>query len=114
MPVLTIPRSDVTTEEVAAALREGLGPGYDVVPGMGMGRAPFGRLRSGQPDAIVVRKGSGGRGRTLVVVVRQASRTQILVGSGALTAGGVFLNALPITRRVHRALLDAPAPLRAA
>lgn len=34
MSTITIPRPDVTTEDVAAALRKGLGPRYQVKPGM--------------------------------------------------------------------------------
>ena len=34
MSTVTIPRPDVTTEDVAAALRKGLGPRYQVQPGM--------------------------------------------------------------------------------
>jgi hypothetical protein len=34
MSTVTIPRPDVTTEDVAAALRMGLGPRYQVKPGM--------------------------------------------------------------------------------
>jgi len=34
MSTVTIPRPDVTTEDVAAALRKGLRPRYQVKPGM--------------------------------------------------------------------------------
>jgi hypothetical protein len=33
MSTITIPRADVTSDEVSEALSEGLGPHYDVQPG---------------------------------------------------------------------------------
>jgi hypothetical protein len=35
MPTITVPRSDITTEEVAAALLDGLPEFYNVVSGTG-------------------------------------------------------------------------------
>ena len=41
MLTVTVPRTDLTTDEVATVLRDGLGAGYHVLPGMGMGQLPF-------------------------------------------------------------------------
>jgi hypothetical protein len=37
---LTIPRSDLTSEDVANALRQGLGPRYHVLVGLGINADP--------------------------------------------------------------------------
>jgi hypothetical protein len=36
MPTVTVPRADLTTEEVVTVLRDGLGAGYNVLPGKAM------------------------------------------------------------------------------
>ena len=43
MPAVTVPRTDLTAEEVSQVLHDGLGDGYNVLPGMVMGR-PAGDL----------------------------------------------------------------------
>ena len=40
MTTITVPRTDLTAEEVAAVLRDGLGADYHVLPGMAMGQLP--------------------------------------------------------------------------
>jgi hypothetical protein len=57
MPTVTIPRTDITTEQISAALREGLDDRYDVLPGMRMTRIPLGSPQAADPDDIVVGKG---------------------------------------------------------
>jgi hypothetical protein len=54
MCTLTVPRSDLPTDEVVQALRDGLGLGYNVLPGMRQTRAPFSEPEPGSPDTIVV------------------------------------------------------------
>src|ERR1022692_1666546 len=54
MPTITVPRSDVTTEQVSEVLRQGLGPRYNVLPGKGMNWNPVGNPRTDHPDKIVV------------------------------------------------------------
>lgn len=41
MSTITVARANVTSQEVSEALRDGLGPGYNVQPGMRMARHPF-------------------------------------------------------------------------
>ena len=55
---LTVPRSDLRTDEVVQALRDRLGPGYNVLPWMRQTRAPFSEPVPGSPDTIVVGIGS--------------------------------------------------------
>src|ERR1700684_803108 len=58
MSTITIPRPEVTTEEVSEVLRRGLGPRYNVLPGKGMNWNPVGNPRAQLPDKIVVCTGS--------------------------------------------------------
>jgi hypothetical protein len=59
MPTITSPRADVTSEDVTAALRVGLGPRHHVIPGM---RMPQACIFAAQPDrdrdTILVSTGS--------------------------------------------------------
>ena len=49
MPTVTDPRTDLSTEEMVTVLRDGLGAGYNVLPGMTMGQLPFqGRAKGGR------------------------------------------------------------------
>lgn len=55
MFAITVPRPDVTSDEVAGALRHGLGPRYEVLPGTGVNCwNPVGGPRPDHPDTIVV------------------------------------------------------------
>ena len=59
MFTITVPRSDVTSDEVTGALRHGLGPRYNVLPGAGVNCwNPVGGPRPDRPDTIVVGTGS--------------------------------------------------------
>ena len=49
MPTVTVPRTDLSTEEMVTVLRDGLGAGYNVLPGMTMGQLPFQGPREGRP-----------------------------------------------------------------
>jgi hypothetical protein len=40
MSTITVPRSDVTSDEVADVLRQGLGARYDILPGKGIKLEP--------------------------------------------------------------------------
>ncbi len=52
MAKVTIARSDVTSEDVVNALRQGLGPRYHVVPGTGITKNRVTSPGPDQPDAI--------------------------------------------------------------
>jgi hypothetical protein len=103
---LTIPRSDIRTDEVVQALRDGLGPTYNVLPGMRQTRAPFSDPVPGSPDTIVVGIGSNRVQRAQVTIVRGSGRSEIHISPGGLISD-LILNTLVIARRVHRVLRDA-------
>ncbi len=108
MYTIIVPRTDVTSEQVSEALRDGLGPRYDVLPGMRMTRYSFGNPHPDQPDVILVSTGLTGRvWRAQVEIIRDAEQTHIRVSPGGI-AGPRLVNALVIARKVRRVLEDAP------
>jgi hypothetical protein len=109
MPTITIQRPDVTTEEVSEALRRGLGPRYNVLPGKGVNWNPFGGLRPGQPDKIVVGSGSARLFRAEVTISRHSGQTILRVIGGGITLLTRLPNRLWIAERVRRVLQAAPA-----
>ena len=83
MSAVTIPRPDVTVEEVSATLRHGLGPGYQVLPGMKTPVLP-GEPDPGWPDSIVVGTGSAHVFRAQLRVDRRDGQTRIRVDPAGL------------------------------
>lgn len=69
MSTVTVPRADLTTDEVVTVLRDGPGPDYNVLPGMAMRRLPFRAPHEGRPNKIVV-----GTGDNRVVKAQVPSR----------------------------------------
>jgi hypothetical protein len=107
MYTIAIPRPDLRTDEVVQALRDGLGPGYNVLPGMRQIRAPFSDPVPGSPDMIVVGTGSNRVQRAQVTIVRGSERSEIRISPGGLISD-LVLNTLVIARKVHRVLAGAP------
>lgn len=109
MYTLTVSRPDLATGEVVQALRDGLGPGYNVLPGMRQTRAPFSEPVPGSPDTIVVGVGSNRVQRAQVSIVRGSGRSEIHISPGGLISD-LVLNTLVISRRIHRVLAEALGP----
>jgi hypothetical protein len=107
MPTITIPRTDITSEQVSAALRNGLDDRYDVLPGMRITRIPAGSPQSAGPDEIAVGKGPTPMVRAQVTIIRQADRTDIRITPGGI-AGDLLMNTLGIAREIRHVLLHAP------
>ncbi|HTU04042.1 MAG TPA: hypothetical protein VMG13_00685 [Trebonia sp.] len=112
MPTITIPRADLTGEEVTRALRAGLGPRYHVVPGM---RMPQGCLFAAEPnqdpDTILVSTGSSRLSNQLfraqVTLTRPSGHTVIRIRPGG-TSSEFPINALGIARKIRQVLATAP------
>jgi hypothetical protein len=107
MATITIPRADVTPEEVSLALRSGLGSWYHVLPGTEATYA-FGAPHPGEPDAILVGIGSGRLWRTQVRIARGGGQSHIQVASAPGMPLTWLINTLGITRKVYRVLRGAP------
>jgi hypothetical protein len=104
-----IARGDVTTEEVTDALRQGLAPGFTVLPGMGMNWNPAGGPRPDKPDMIVVGRGSTRLFRAEVTISRGSDQTVLHVIAGGYGLLLRPLNRFWIAERVRRVLEVAPS-----
>ncbi|MGH2873264.1 MAG: hypothetical protein ACRDL5_12480 [Solirubrobacteraceae bacterium] len=103
----TVSRTDLSVEEVAEALRRGLGSEYHVLEGAAVNLNPVGRPRSGQPNEIVVGRGSNRLFRAQVSVSRRDEDTTLHVRAGGLTLVPWLINRLWVARCVRRVLDDA-------
>jgi hypothetical protein len=110
MPTITVPRPDVTTEEVSEVLRQGLGPRYNVPPGNGMNWNPVGNTRADQRDKIVVGTGSTRLFRAEVTISRLSGQTILRVIAGGLSLL-VRLTNMPGSPKKVRQVLEAPPGL---
>jgi hypothetical protein len=101
MSTITVRRHDVTADEVTDALRAGLDPRYEVVPGMRMPNLPFIKPRPDRPELILV--SSGAIARAQVRIIRHSGQTDIRV-----TPGGLVINTIGIAAKIRQVLRDAP------
>jgi len=108
MSTITVPRSDVTSDEVADALRRGLGSRYNVLPGPGVNWNPVGGPRPDHPDTIVVGTGSTRLFRAQVRISQDPGETILHVTPGGLGWPRVP-NRLWIARKVGQVLRAAPS-----
>lgn len=105
MPTVTVPRSDVTVEQVSAVLRQELGPRYRVTPSMMA--AAFGKEAPGDATTILV--ASNWLERANVRVVSDGSSTEIRVSPGATYFGLIrLLHRAGLAHKVYRALAVMP------
>jgi len=109
MFAITVPRSDVTSDEVADALRQGLGSRYNVLPGKGINWNPVGGPRPDHPDTIVVGTGSTRLFRAQVRISHDSGETFLHVSPGGLTLPLRLTNRLWIARKVGQVLRAAPS-----
>jgi hypothetical protein len=108
---ITIPRDDVTSEEIVEALRSGLDPRYDVQPGMRMPRSPLlGSPRPDEPEVILV--AASPMVQTQVRIIHRSGHTDRRVTPGGVL-GDLLMNTLGIARKVRKILANA-SELRAA
>jgi hypothetical protein len=108
MFAITVPGSDVTSDEVADALRQGLGSRYNVLPGQGINWNPVGGPRPDHPDTIVVGTGSTRLFRAQVRISQDAGETILHVTPGGLGWPRVP-NRFWIARKVCQVLRAAPS-----
>jgi hypothetical protein len=111
LPTITIPRADLTSEEVTSALRAGLGPHYRVDPGMRMPQACLFAAEPGHdPDTILVSIGCNRLARRFfraqVTLTRPSGQTVIRIRPGG-TSSEFPVNALGIARKIRQVLVSA-------
>jgi hypothetical protein len=107
MSTVTVSRVDLTTEEVATVLREGLGPDYHVLPGMAMARLPFLGPHEGRPNAIVVGTGDNRVVKAQVTITPRGGQTELRISPGGFTTT-LVLNTFGIARKVRAVLASSP------
>ena len=107
MPTVTVPRADLTTEEVVQALKDGLGDGYNVLPGMAMGRTVYQSAHEGTPNTIVVGTGENRVVKAQVTLTFRNGQTELRISPGGLSWDWV-LNSFGITKKIQRVLASAP------
>jgi hypothetical protein len=105
MSTVTIPRSDVTVEEVSAVLRRTLGSRYRVTPSMMA--AGFGK--EGPGDAYTILVAANWLERANVRIVHDRDGTEIHVSPGATYFGLIRLfHRAGLAHKVYQALEHAP------
>jgi hypothetical protein len=107
MPTVTVPRADLTTEEVVTVLRDGLGDHYNVLPGMAMGRTSIQDPHKGQPNMIVVGTGENRIVKAQVTITPRDGQTELRISPGGLT-WDLVLNTFGVARKVRRVLANSP------
>jgi hypothetical protein len=105
MSTITVPRSDVTAQEVSAVLRDRLGSRYRITPSMTS--RGFVKEVPGDANAMLVR--GPWFERANVRLLPGADSTEIRVSPGATYPGLVrLIDRVGIARKVHQALENAP------
>jgi hypothetical protein len=108
MLTVTVPRADLTTDEVVTALRNGLGAGYNVLPGMAIGQLPFQGPHPGRPNTIVVGTGKNRQVKAQVTITPRNGQTQLRIRPSGITLTFV-LNTFGIARQVRDVLASSPS-----
>jgi hypothetical protein len=106
MSTVTITRANLTTEEVVTVLRDGLGDGYNVLPGMAIGQLAFQGLRQGRPNTIVVGTGDNRIVKAQVTITPQGGQTELRIRPGGITID-LLVNTFGIAREIRRALASS-------
>jgi hypothetical protein len=108
MPTVTVPRANLTTEEVAKVLRDGLGADYNVLPGMAMARLPYLGPREGRPNKIVVGTGDNRVVKAQVTITPSGGQTALRISPGGFTITFVA-NTFGIARKIREVLANSPS-----
>jgi hypothetical protein len=103
MSTTTVARADLTSEMVSDALRNGLGPRYNVLAGTRMAQSSRGKPHPGEADAILVGTGSNRVWRAEVEIIRHAQQTSFKVTSGGISWIRL-VNNLGIARKIRKVL----------
>jgi hypothetical protein len=107
MSTITVPRADLTTEEVVTALRNGLGENYNVLPGMVIGRTMLQGPRKGRPNTIVVGTEQNRVVKAQVTITPRGGQTELRISPGGVT-WDLVLNTFGVAREIRRVLTSSP------
>jgi hypothetical protein len=103
MSTITVDRADLTSEEASEALRNGLGPRYNVLPWTRMARSSRGKPHPDQVDAILVGTGSNRVWRAELEIIRNGQQISFNVSSGGIS-WIQLVNNRGIARKIHKVL----------
>jgi hypothetical protein len=105
MSKITVPRSDMSAEEVSAVIRRELGPRYTVTPSM---RATgFGKEVPGGPNSVLVT--ANWLERANLQITSKTNSTEIEVTPGATYFGLIrLIQRAGLARKVRETLEHAP------
>ena len=70
---------------MVTVLRGGLGPDYNLLPGMTIGQLPFRGPREGRPDMIVVGTGDNRRVKAQVTITSPGGQTKLRTHPSGIT-----------------------------
>lgn len=105
MSTITVPRSDISAEEVSAVIRRELGPRYTVTPSMKA--TGFGKEVPGAPNSLLV--AANRLDRANLQITFKTDSTEIEVTPGATYFGLIRLvQRASLARKVRQALEHAP------
>ncbi len=108
MPTVTVPRADLSTEEVATILRDGLGAGYNVLPGMSIRQLAFRGSHKGQPNTILVGTGDNRMEKAQVTITPRGGQTELRIRPGGVTLT-LLTNSVGIVRQIREVLANSPS-----
>jgi hypothetical protein len=108
MSTITVPRPDLTTDEVVTVLRNGLRPDYNVLPGMAIGQLALQGLKQGQPNTIAVGIGDNRIVKAQVTITPRGGQTELRIRPGGVTIDRL-VNTFGIAREIRRALANSPS-----
>jgi hypothetical protein len=105
MSTITVARADLTSEKISEALRNGLGPRRNVLPGTRLAQSSRGKPYPDQADAILVGTGSNRVWRAEVEIIRHVQQTSFNVSSGGISWIRL-VNKLGIARKIRKVLAE--------
>ncbi len=108
MPTVTVPRADLTTQEVVQALKDGLGDRYNVLPGKAIGRTMYQAEHDGQPNQIVVGTGENRIVKAQVTITPQGGQTELRISPGGLSWDWL-INNFGVVQKVKQVLVNSPS-----
>jgi hypothetical protein len=109
MYTVTVPRPDVTTDQVTDVLRRGLAARYNVRAAMAVSLKPGGSPHPADSDTIVIDTGSGRLFHAQVRLAHEPARTTLHVTPGGAVPTLRLINRLSVARQVHHVLKAAPS-----
>jgi hypothetical protein len=107
MSNVTVPRANLTTEEVVSALRDGLGDSYNVLPGKAMGRTMYQAEHDGDPNTIVVGTGENRIVKAQVTITPRGEQTELRINAGGLSWDWI-MNSFGVAQKVKKVLESSP------